>query len=210
MRIAFDACVFINLFPLSKKVERFCAQNNKTLESFSSSDLEQVVKQELKLKQIYLDILKGLRSGGLEVVVLPTVYGECVDGPNKGKVEEFDAFLEKYHIKKETLCSRQNEACEVVKQKYIEGKGRAVPVDSNNSKHPLNDARILAEAFVTKTRLVTADTHFLRTMTISEKNQEIAQHFDLPEEVAKLLPMQITQFSKTKLFKSLNKEKSII
>lgn len=190
-------------------VEKFCAQQNKSFESFSSLDLQQIVKQELKLKQIYLDILKGLKSGKLDVVVLPTVFGECVDGPNKGRVEEFESFLTKFHIKKEKLCSKQNEACELVQNKYIEGKGRAVPVDSNNSKHPLNDARILAEAFVTKRRLVTADTHFLRTKIITERNQEIAQHFDLPDEVAKLLPMHITQFSKTNFYKSMNKEKSI-
>lgn len=198
------------MFSLEKKVESFCAQQNKSLESFSHYDLCQLIKQDLQHEEIYLNILKSLRFGYLEAVMLPTVYDECIYGSNRGNIEKFEEFLSKNHIKKENFCKKQNELCEIVQQKYINGlKGKAVPVDLYNSKHPLNDSRILAEAFVAKSRLVTADTHFLRTKVISERNQEIVQTLNLSEELSKNLPIQILQFSKTRLYKSLKNEKSI-
>lgn len=210
MKIAFDSCVFINLFALCAKLEKHCAQNNKSLQDCSSFDLQNFVKQDMKRNEIYLNILKGLKSGMLDVWILPTVFGECIDGPNKNKIHEFETFLKNFNIKKAVFCQKQVEFCEFVKNKYISGEGaKAVVVDEKNSKHPHNDSQILAEALVTECRLVTADEHFSRTQIIFDRNKKIVQNFNLPEELAKILPLQVNQFAKTRLYKSLSKEKSI-
>ena len=41
---------------------------------------------------------------------------------------------------------------------------------------------------------------------IYERNCEIARHFGLEEERAKIVPLQLTQFAKTRLYKSLKQK----
>ena len=83
---------------------------------------------------------------------------------------------------------------------------KAITVDYGGSKHPLNDSKILAESFAAGRQLISMDQHFSKTYLIYERNCEIARHFGLEEERAKIVPLQLTQFAKTRLYKSLKQK----
>lgn len=207
MELTFDSCVFINLFPLSKKVDQYCLMTGKQLEGLTGSDLANFVKADLKLQQIYLNILKGLKLGAFDVSILPTVYEECVDGPNKNKKNEFDAFLDKFNIKKEGFDKEEKFIRDYAQTAYLcSNNKKAVTVDFGGSKHPFNDSKILAESFASGRRLISADQHFSKTYLIYQRNCEIAHAFGMGEERAKIVPLQVTQFAKTRLYKSLNQK----
>jgi len=207
MGLTFDSCVFIKLFPLSKKVDEYCLKTGKQLESLTDSDLANFVIAEVKLQQIYLNILKGLKNGILDVSILPTVYEECVDGPNKNKIDEFDRFLNKFNIKKEGFDRAEKFIRDYAQTVYLcSNNKKAVRIDYGGSKHPLNDSKILAESFAAGRRLISADQHFSKTYLIYQRNCEISRAFGMEEERAKIVPMQVTQFAKTRLYKSLNQK----
>lgn len=209
MKLAFDSCVFIKLFPLNKKVEKYCLKTGKQLESLNGFDLSNIVKADFKLQQIYLNILKGLKLGAFDVSILPTVYEECLDGPNKSKQDEFERFLHKFNIKKEEFDRVEIFMRDYAQTKYLtSGNKKVVIVDYGGSKHPLNDSKILAESFVAGRLLISADQHFSETYLIYQRNCEIVHDFGMEKERAKIVPMQVTQFAKTRLYKSLiQKEK---
>ena len=172
-------------------------------------DLSNIVKADFKLQQIYLNILKGLKLGAFDVSILPTVYDECVDGPNKSKQDEFERFLHKFNIKKEEFDRVEIFMRDYAQTKYLTSDNKkVVTVDYGGSKHPLNDSKILAESFVAGRLLISADQHFSKPYLIYQRNCEIVHDFGMEEERAKIVPMQVTQFAKTRLYKSLiQKEK---
>lgn len=207
MKLAFDSCVFIKLFPLSKKVENYCLQRGKRFEDLCEIDIPRIVKVDYKLNYICLKLLQGLKFGLLDVSILPTVYHECLDGPNKSKQQEFEKFLNDYKIQKEAFDRGGVFMRDYAFTFYLSTNNKkAVTVDYGGSKHPLNDSKILAESFVAGRQLISTDQHFSKTYLIYERNCEIARHFGLEEERAKIVPLQLTQFAKTRLYKSLKQK----
>lgn len=207
MKLAFDSCVFIKLFPLSTRVESYCLQRGKKFEDLCEIDIPRIVKVDYKLNYIYLKLLQGLKFGFLDVSILPTVYHECLDGPNKNKHQEFEKFLNDYKIQKEVFDRDGVFMRDYALTLYLSTNNKkAVTIDYGGSKHPLNDSKILAESFVAGRQLVSMDQHFSRTYSIYERNCEIARCFGLEEDRAKIVPIQLTQFAKTKLYKSLSQK----
>ena len=60
----------------------------KKFEDLCEIDIPRIVKVDYKLNYIYLKLLQGLKFGFLDVSILPTVYHECLDGPNKNKHQD--------------------------------------------------------------------------------------------------------------------------